>query len=229
MKNVKKLSKKQYYIGSSIALLNAEDHLSISKTVAEKGSFGFAVSHLILALEELAKASVLKLTSFKRNIHIKNLNKYFKEHGIKHATIIRLYLLSKSNGKPDNVDNTLSKELLNGVNGVAESKIDDNTKAILIFIVIILAFVAENINKNLGKMKVFDKMRNEGFYVDYEEYSDSWKSPRATYDREKYDSLLKEVEPLFVYLKSLFFSDSVDIDKINDIISKLQDENISLI
>lgn len=72
---------------------NGQLHIDSAKLLAENGSFGFAISHLILGIEELIKYHVV-LTHFANNsifadkeINPANRNSIFRDHLKKHDLI----------------------------------------------------------------------------------------------------------------------------------------------
>jgi len=90
MKDIYRLKKSEYNEGSEKALLNSEKHYEASLLLSKNELFPFAVTHLILAAEELVKAIVLKLRSLNNAVKIPDLDKYFKNHTLKHERLIKM-------------------------------------------------------------------------------------------------------------------------------------------
>ena len=92
MKYLHKLKRTEYDEGAKLSLANAFDHFNAAIKLGESELYGFACSHLVLTLEELAKASVLKIRAIDNSIEIEDLRSYFHSHKTKHKSISNLFI-----------------------------------------------------------------------------------------------------------------------------------------
>lgn len=80
-----------YYEGFELAVANAKNHVAIAELIVKnKLGYGVAASHLILAAEEAIKAWLTFFKYFDPDIKVKDYDKLFKDHGIKHERIINV-------------------------------------------------------------------------------------------------------------------------------------------
>jgi len=78
MTTLTRLTTEEYKKGAAFAFENAEKHLHVAAKIADTRNFGMAISHLILSLEELSKAVVLKIKSSGNEIKFQQLIMYSK-------------------------------------------------------------------------------------------------------------------------------------------------------
>lgn len=214
MTQVNNLTKERYKQGYELVLENAETHLFIASKIAETSNYGIAISHLILSLEELAKAAKLKIKSIDNSIEIKNLNEYFYKHYTKHKAIFRLYFASL----PDTIKENASKK--------SSQKSNDFLVGIIILLIILYILVSDHfvtIRKNLFNL---NKIRNDGFYVNFDEKNKEWQTPSNVYNEQRYNEIKDFTDQIFDSLKRTLFADKINTRNIHAFIEKLSDENI---
>jgi AbiV family abortive infection protein len=78
--------------GSRFALTNARRHLRAAKVLDESGLTGAAMAHVVLSLEEFAKAWTLTLLSFDVDIPKNLVGEILKYHNARHSfTLVMLF------------------------------------------------------------------------------------------------------------------------------------------
>lgn len=216
MTTLNRLTTEEYKKGAMFAFENAEKHLHVAAKIADTRNFGMAISHLILSLEELSKAVVLKIKSSGDEIQIKNLDKYFRNHNVKHEAIINIYLATLLQN-----DKTADKK----------SKSADSRWIILVILAIafiaITLFLSDKQKKELTTNTDFlNEMRNHGFYVDYDIKNKKWRTPLMQSNPNDYKET-EEIVTLFLKsLKQSLFEDKFNKQDILRFIKELGDENI---
>jgi len=221
MTQVNNLTKERYKQGYELVLENAETHLFIASKIAETSNYGIAISHLILSLEELAKAAELKIKSIDNSIEIRNLNKYFYDHSTKHKAIFKLYFATISDTTKENASKKSSKNSNGGL-------------LLTAILLVILLFMLDsdyfqNDLKELFNLKnPFDlnTTRNAGFYVDFDEKHNEWQTPSNIYNEQTYNTIRNFTIQIFDSLKNSLFANKINNKKIHAFIEMLSDENI---
>jgi len=211
MTQVNNLTKERYKQGYELVLENAETHLFIASKIAETSNYGIAISHLVLSLEELAKAAKLKIKSIDNSIEIKNLNEYFYKHFTKHKAIYKLYFASLPDTKKENASKKSSQK--------------SNDFLIIIALFILFIFVPDFVN-DLNNLFDLNKIRNDGFYVDFDDKNNEWRTPSNVHNEQKYNAIKDLTDQIFDSLKRTLFADKINIGNIHAFIEKLSDENI---
>lgn len=212
MTPITKLKQVEYHRGAIIAFENFESLLEISEKAAEIGNFGAASSLCILAIEELSKSGILQLKSINNLIPINNLDKYFWNHELKHKAVLDLYSKLESKGIKNNVDNRTS--ILMAV--------------VIIAIVITYTQKKEEEGKNMKKDKsFFDSIKESGFYVNYDESSRNWISPKKEHDQVSYSYILELAKDFSEKLKNWIFNGKINCDNILEFAYTLDDEIIN--
>jgi len=219
MTQVNNLTKERYKQGYELVLENAETHLFIASKIAETSNYGIAISHLILSLEELAKAAKLKIKSIDNSIKIKNLNEHFYKHAVKHVAIFKLYFASQP--VKENAPEKTSKNSNGGLLLI--------TAILLVILFMLDSDHFQNDLKKLFNLKnPFDlnTTRNAGFYVDFDERHNEWQTPSNVYNEQTYNAIRNFTVQIFDSLKNTLFADKINNKNINEFIEKLSDENI---
>lgn len=207
MKYLYKLKKEQYQQGANAALSNAKDHLIISELCSEKGIIGMANSHLVIACEELCKASILKIKSLLPHIKIADLKEYFFDHKIKHKKIQVIYiavtLLSNENFKNN-------KHILS----------TNNTWKVLLLLILILIALAFTNKSNPNAEMSFEEMRTRGFYVDLKD-DKSWLIPNELFAQQDFKPLLSQVKDVFREIEDMLFDGKLTHDELEQLARQL--------
>jgi hypothetical protein len=212
MTQVNNLTKERYKQGYELVLENAETHLFIASKIAETSNYGIAISHLILSMEELAKAALLKIKSIDDSIEIKNLNKYFHNHFIKQEAMFKLYFASLSDTIKENASKKSSK------------KSNDSLEVIIILLIGLFLF-KDHLN-DLNNLFNLNKIRNDGFYVAFDDKNNEWQTPSNVYNEQRYNEIKDFTDQVFDLLKRTLFADKINTGDIYALIEKLSDENI---
>jgi AbiV family abortive infection protein len=222
MKDLEKLNKEEYEIGAITSLKNAKDLYDSSTEIALKGRFGTATSLLILASEELVKASVLKLKSIDSLKKIENFAKYFSKHSVKHESLEKIFIASLG---------YLDDYQLNEVSSVEEQCENSRTKWIcaLVFVMImgIIIYILTSNKTNTKDTKLnstFESQRTAGFYVDFDFNNRKWKSPSDISDEKKYNELKDSIEMIFNTIKKTLFKNKINSKNISEFLSILENK-----
>lgn len=201
------LKKIQFQEGADLALENAENLLKIAKSCHQMGLSGNGTSILITSLEELSKASYLKIKEQNPEIVVKELEGFFRSHKVKHQAIIRLYTKSVTNNLK-----ALPKEH-QCVGGF-----------VIIGVLLVLAVIAE---KNGFSLKLdLEKIRQRGYYVNFKNDETRWLSPKDLIGPDGFGDFIEIVEHVFTNVKKdLFHGQLTDINT-KEYINELGDENV---
>lgn len=212
MNSINRLEKAKYLEGANLTLEHSKDLFNTAIKAGELKSFGIASSLLVLSIEELAKATALKIKSINNQIHIVKLDKYFRSHVWKQIFIFEAMAVL--------VDTEENKN---------EEKIDlknpNSTTIIIIGAVIAIAVCAYVILKNGGNLKtnksLLDDIKESGFYVGYDEGKREWKSPNQTNDEESYNNLRELTSKAFKLVEDSFFNKKMNASNIIDFVENL--------
>lgn len=226
MQNIKNLTQEEYSKGADLALQNAKDILVVSTEASKINKFACGKSLLIQSLEELTKASVLKIKSIDKNIKITNLHKYFKNHSLKHDAI-------------DKIIESSGSILYKSENANQEQNKNDRFFwiAFIGFALIIGLYISllkekkyqnstTNNKKSESKINSLEKMRLLGFYLDYDPKSKKWLIPKNSTSENDFNEFNIYVLTLFGIIENSLFSNKIDKKNILDFIQKLQDNGI---
>lgn len=199
------LKKSQYKEGADLILENAENLLDIAKTCHQKGLSGNGTSILITSLEELSKAAYLKIKAHNPHVVIKELENFFNDHKVKHKAIIRLVAKSIS----DNFKN--------------KSDEDKDKLGLVIFIgIAITLFIAYN-NEHTFNL---EKIRQKGYYVDFNYDKSCWQSPKELITSESFSKYISIVENIFCNVKKDLFAGELTDVNTKQFIADLYDDNV---
>ena len=211
MKFLHRLKKEQYQFGADAALSNAKDHLAVSRMCASNNIIGIANSHLVIACEELCKASILRVKSLLPQLSISDLNQYFYSHEVKHKKIWEIFSavcqLPNSNGEkkiPAIQENTKS---------------DDNWKLLLIVILALVIIALTNKGKEDTGMSL-EEMRIRGFYVDLKD-DKSWLVPNLIFSPNDFNNHLELVQTIFTEIETKLFNKNISGNELNNIATQL--------
>jgi len=125
---------------------NANDHFDTAKSLAKKGKYGLAVSHLVLSAEESIKAMYFAMQFFDTDIDNITLKELFSAHKAKHRKI--------------QIGNKIIKEIITEFLDEV-SKGDKDIKE---------DFKEIKTSIKASNYKIFNEannIKNKGFYVDY--------------------------------------------------------------
>lgn len=211
MKFLHRLKKEQYQVGADAALSNAQDHLTVSKMCASNNIIGIANGHLVIACEELCKASILRVKSLLPQVNISDLNQYFYSHEVKHKKIWEIFSavcqLTDSSGEkkiPANQENTKS---------------DDNWKVVLVVILALLIIAFTKKGKEDTEMSL-EEMRIRGFYVDLKD-DKSWLVPNLMFSANDFNNHLELVQTIFTEIETKLFNKDISSNELNNIATQL--------
>ena len=183
--------------GASLSFDNAKIHFKYSDLAAESKDYGFAISHIVLGMEELIKS--LLLVCLNGNGHFINDEQkvqIFRKHEIKHFNINQFLEALTEYSIGDYTENTIEYVELN-----------DSTKfkrpAYFLSKTLELGDISDSeIDELTTILKDVNSYKNKGFYVDVRSSGD-FKSPaeikETEYNRFKKaaDTLKRFVVPIF--------------------------------
>ena len=213
MTSIYKLKQSEYYKGSLMAFENFESLMQIAEKAGEIDNYGAASSLCILAIEELTKSVVLRLKSINNSIPVKDLDKYFWNHEIKHNVGLELYFKIISTFE-NNDKLTYHKD----------SKWHLIIVVVLISIIILLYIEQKDKNtKNKKDESSFDSIKKSGFYVDYDMDTKQWKSPKNEHSRESYNDLFELSMDFAEMVKKWIFNNNLNKESIIDFALNLDD------
>lgn len=215
---VTKLKQSEYRIGAKLAFENFESLLEISAKAADIENFGIASSLCVLAMEELTKSVILQLKSINNSIPIRDLDKYFWNHEIKHNAGLDLYLkIGSSYG-----------------NNNEELNPDDNSKShvavVVVLIALLLVLYVSQKEKKIEKKKdksYFDTIKETGFYLGYDEEARQWKNPKFEHNQKSYSELFELTNDFADKVKNWIFNNNLNRQNIIDFASALDDNVIN--
>jgi AbiV family abortive infection protein len=215
MKDLFNMKESEYKIGSEMSLKNAKDHLEIARLAETINLHGISISHLILSLEELAKASILKLKSVNKELKIKNFRQYFKSHGIKHDAIFKFYIAALYyNSDEDDLN-------------LQNDKHDDWPNLLIFFITLLVVLVVNQDDTDTLEESPLDNIRNSGFYVNFNEKTSEWESPNLKFDKS-FNEYYEIVIQIFSALEETLFKNKISNENLIRFVSLMNDEKINI-
>lgn len=224
MDQIHHLNQRDYEEGALLALENAKGHFRVAEKSAEIDQFGIAVSLLVTASEELAKASVLKIKSLDRSIEIKNLDKYFKKHLVKHHSILSI-LSATIEHSLEFEDSKAEKHSQS-----TENNLPDFNKLLPLTIIVIVAILQINFNNEDSKKKDdpsdFETMRKDGLFFGFDPQSKQWKVPKSKFDRADYEDLNENLSFTILTIENSLFGDKINQEDLKKFANKLVEEGI---
>ncbi len=225
MKHLFKLKKKEYEEGARLALLNGKNHLAVAKAAANLQQFGIATSLLVIGLEELAKASVLKIKSIDNNIRINNLQDYFRKHDLKHETIYQLFFAAKITVS-DNEDET------EGSGETTKGSFQSVVLVILLIVIILGTAIyligkeeGENISNNENTSPL-EGIRKSGFYLNFDSNNREWEYPNNHFTKAEYIEFEELVNLVFNDVEESLFKGKINKDNIIAFADALRNKEI---
>ena len=223
-KTLYKLSKKEYQNGATLTFENAKNLLEVAKKASEIDKFGVATSLLVIAAEELAKASILKIKAIHPLINIKNLSSYFHSHKVKHESIANIFFASNDYMNETKQKSTkTSKEL----NENKDTDIDFWIVIIIITIIIgVIYFFTKHIKTVNDSKDLLEDMRKSGFYVEFNQEKQKWEVPKENFDKEKYNEFSNIINEVFETIEKTLFGDKIHKNNIIEFADKLSDKAI---
>lgn len=224
MRHLYRLRKEEYSQGANFCLQNAKNILSVSNQSANINQFAIANSLLITSIEELAKASVLKIKSINNNIRIDNLNEYFWSHTVKHKSIYKIFFASLSFSIPESSNKKQQKN-------------KDNEFWITILIIIIILglvvyFFRDQINEDKNSFTTnedddsMEKLRRSGLYVGFDSENRTWEVPSRLITKESYEEFKDMVDLAFLEIEHALFDGKIHKENIIEFADKLKDDKI---
>ena len=183
--------------GSKSTYINALNHIKMSEYAFENINAGIAVSHQILAAEELIK-SLFLLIAFSNDNLINNdeMKEMFKNHSFKHRKIKNI-LYSLINKQIDDFD----KNMINYIVNPQEMKCKYQNIIYSFFKTFQLDTLSHDDFDEIDKLLTnANDYKNKGFYVDYR---NKWVYPWHTTEDEYIsyklltNKLAKIIEPAF--------------------------------
>lgn len=214
MTTINNFSIKEFDLGSKLALENAKSHFKIAKISSNENQYGIATGLLILSIEELAKATILKIKSKHKHISVKNIEKCFYNHGFKHAIFINItsQIILKNEKEKNEVDqnyNDLSIILIISI-------------SILIYII----WHSFSEKKLTRKKSVLDVVKESGFYFGYSDRG-SWEIPNKIYTHESTKVLIDMVQRAFNIIENFIFNEDISSHEIISFVEQLDDDIIN--
>jgi len=176
---------------------NAKNHYKISEFAAENINYGFAVSHLILAGEELIKSLIFILLS--RELHFMNNSEkqeILRNHNIKHINIEEFLLSLTEDAILDFEENLLEYT-------VYPDKMKNKYQEAAWFLhkSLKLDVLDEKEISEISKLiKDANDLKNKGLYVDYE---NNWQCPWDVTE-ETYTKYRNLITKLFEFIDPVF-------------------------
>jgi AbiV family abortive infection protein len=157
--NYKELSKSELIEGCNRCVENSEDHLLAAEVLINNKLHGMSGSHVILGMEELCKAFILKMTSIDSAAIEGDLNKYFYLHHSKHEKLKRLFIY------------LLEKEL---------KALSPTNRSLVIGVIVLVIYTLSLTPKRIELSgRDFNESKNFGFYVDFDFSNKIWRVPNA--------------------------------------------------
>ena len=164
MKNYLSLKEQELLEGAKVTYQNAVKHLKAYSVLKkeDKDFNGFSNTHLIASIEELTKCVLMFLRAKDRKyMNNKDFNQLFRSHSLKHESYYKL------------ISNTFSEIVF---------ELDDKSQvvygigALSYFLLKIMGLETKAIDEAFGSKKL-EKIRLQGFYVDYSQDTSNWISP----------------------------------------------------
>ncbi len=199
----KKMEKDNYWLdcdysdGACISYENSKKHFKYSGLAAESKDFGFAVSHLVLGVEELLKGLILLcLDRYPHFIDSDSKEKIFSQHNFKHF----------------NAKEFLTALTVDSIGGYFRDPLYHlNSRNVANKFQRTAVFISKNLSKGEivddeidDLVKLMDKAnyyKNRGFYVDYDSgwrIPEDIKEPLYIQYKTLADKLMNFIEPLFI-------------------------------
>lgn len=186
-----------YLSGACFSFENGKNHLVLSESAASLEFYGFAVSHIILASEELIKALVLiGLNGDREFICPAERDKIFKNHSFKHFNIEEFFL-SLTGYYINDYEYNWQHYFFTPSNALNKFQ---STSLFLSKALKLGELTGEESEMLSELMKSANNLKNKGFYVDYQ---GDWKVPedvdKICYQKYKNltDQLLQFISPIF--------------------------------
>lgn len=231
-RNFLNLSRKECLDYYQIIINNSDRHFFVSERIAEDKQYGIAISHLILGTEELVKALIIYLDGEGLEIRkIKGIQKFFKDHTIRHIFSGIFNLMSKFL-KPIMEIASRIKELIH--NSEARKSMTELETSVINYDELRVQTLAKEWGENIAKQYA-DKFeyyydfwtnaetyKQKGFYVDYDnEILTPEQLTEANYIQAKEitNSFRNECKILINYVQNLqerdkkIFSKTINKDK----------------
>lgn len=159
-----------FQAGILLALENAKKHFSVA-LVAKDISFGIANSHLILAIEEAAKADILeRITINSEWLNHIDLDKWFSDHKYKHNESLK-YLLA------DSFLVDFLKRVLDQDSTVDLKKVRFSDNQFFDLAENVRENTHEKLDSNKKWLKGANNQKNLGFYVNFNKVDGTWNGP----------------------------------------------------
>jgi AbiV family abortive infection protein len=199
--NYKDLSKSQLLEGCSLCFQNSEDHLLAAEMLISSKLYGMSSSHIILGMEELCKAVILKLTAIDSSAIEGDLNKYFYNHPPKHEKLKKM------------VTFLVEKEL----------KALSPTQLFLVVGVIILLLYSSSGTSYRNELleRKFNESKNLGFYVDFDFSSKKWSVPNAVVKESDVMTLFELSKNFSALVKSVILKETIDQNLVVDLLQHI--------
>lgn len=196
--------------GACDAYENGCRHLAVSELLAEQENYGFAVSHLILGIEEIIKALILIfLNSDRHFISHNHKEKLFANHGFKHLNI-KKFLLALTSESMDDYDSNWFDYYFS-----INSNNNFQQKAYMMSKLLNLGQISgQQIDKIAALLADANDLKNKGFYVDYD---NEWIRP-TDINLETFKNYLNIGETLMHFIKPLFTTSLTDNDELVEFI-----------
>ncbi|PSR55914.1 hypothetical protein AHMF7605_21620 [Adhaeribacter arboris] len=183
--------------GACYSFENGKNHLLLSEAAANMQFYGFAVSHVILASEELIKALILiGLNNDIYFISPVERDKIFRNHSFKHLNIEE-FLLSLTGYYITDYEYNWQYYFFTPHNALSKFQ----STAIFLSKALKLGELTEEEAEMLSELiKGANNLKNKGFYVDYQK---DWMIPedvdKICYQKYKNlsDKLLQFISPIF--------------------------------
>lgn len=214
--SIHKLKQSEYLTGSQLALENSNSLLEVSTLSKANGRYGIASSLLVLSFEELTKAVVLKIKGLNNQIPIVDFDSFFRLHKKKHEVAYSIYLsIIDSEGSSATT-----------VEKVTTVK-DDWALVAIIIIVLGFIFLTKNSENAKQKKSELDKIKENGFYTDFDINNRRWVSPDTEFSLEEYDEFSNFISGVMKVLRDWAFGGKLDKENILDEIISFNKDIVS--
>lgn len=210
MSKINCLSKIEYNKGAETALKNSKLHLDTAKLLKKNNIYPFAITHCILSIEEMIKASILKIKATDDSLEIKHFLKYFSSHKVKHRSIF--YFIQAT--YEINSENKIFEKIYLQLNTLLAG--------------VILATIGKMVfhnEKDIFKtgndlVDSIEKTRLTSTYIELGQ-ENTWNSPKEIYDLEECNMVLRLAKEIQLGFKLSFFDGKINSDDLKALIDKL--------
>jgi AbiV family abortive infection protein len=180
-----------YVSGACYAYENGRRHLKYSKIAGKEKDFGFAVSHVVLGVEELIKGLILICSHGDRYfLSTEEKQKIFTHHNFKHFNIKQFFTALSAQEVEEYHEHPFSS-----INNKFQSTAHFLSKGLRLD-----TLDEDEVDNLIELMNSANQLKNRGFYVDY---GADWVIPEGI-GVELYSKYAKTGEILLKYVEPIF-------------------------